>query len=94
MDTGLLCWPNVGLKKPGGRSKYRCIRARDGHVCTHFLIHIWPNDEEENKKLDTYHYRPLGGLKDEQTETFKRNLVANISMVERGPDPKRFRGGT
>ena len=93
MDPGFLCWPNVGLKNPKN-TKYRCIRTKDGHVCTHFLVHIWPNDEEENKKLDAYHYRPLGGLDDEQTETFKKNLVANISMGERGPDPKRFRVGT
>ena len=81
------------LRNPG-HPKYRCIRTRDGHVCTHFLLRIWPNDEEENKKLDTYHYRPLGGLDEEQTETFKKNLVANISMGERGLDPKRFRVGT
>ena len=81
------------LKTPNHKT-YRCIRTKNGHLCTHFLIRIWPNDEEENKKLETYHYRPLGGLDDEQTETFKMNLVANISMRERGPDPKRFRVGT
>ena len=89
------------LRNPG-HPNYRCIRTQDGHVCTHFLIRIWPNDENDNKKLNTYHYRPLGGLDEDQTETFKKKLVANFRMggsqtaasSERGPSPKRFRWGT
>ena len=82
------------LRSPRNHPRYRCITTRNGHMCTHFLLHIWPNNEEENKKLDAYHYRPLGGLNEEQTEAFRQNLVANISMGERGPDPKRSRVGT
>ena len=62
------------LMKAGKPRSYRCIRAMEGHVCTHVLIRVWPNDERGDLSLNTYHYRPPFGMEESATEVFKRQM--------------------
>ena len=83
------------LKNPQHKT-YRCIRTREGHCCTHALFRIWPNDENENKALRHYHFRPPGGLSEFATDTFKEEFYKHIqSGCNEGATPsKRYRVGT
>ena len=83
------------LKNPRHKT-YRCIRTREGHCCTHALFRIWPNDENENKALRHYHFRPPGGLPEFATDTFKEEFYKHIqSGCNEGATPsKRCRVGT
>ena len=55
-----------------GHRTYRCIRAEDGHVCTHVLFRIWSASSPQTPRpmLRQSHYRPPGGLPDRETEIF------------------------
>ena len=61
---------------------YRCIRTREGHVCTQALLRAWPNDEQGNLQLRTHHFRPPGGLDEEATENFKDDIKAAFELGE------------
>ena len=63
------------LKTAKGHKTYKCIRSKEGHVCTHVLLRIWPNRKEENQNQSSYHYRPPGGLNDLDTEAFKKRVL-------------------
>jgi len=83
------CWIQVfligqtwDLKSPKKHPTYRCIRTKEGHVCTHALLRVWPNDERESLKLSEYHFRPPGGLGEDATERFHFKMQAALKRTE------------
>jgi hypothetical protein len=68
------------LKTPKHHKTYRCIQTREGHVCTHVLMRIWPNDEQQNLKLSRYHFQPPGGLGEDATELFKNGMITHFQQ--------------
>ena len=64
---------------PDNHRTYRCIGTREGHILTHLLLRVWPNNLEQNHRIASYRYRPPGGLASSDYDRFTKQVQDSLS---------------
>jgi hypothetical protein len=83
----------LDLRTPVGDKWYRCITSPEGHECTHVVVRVWNASEGRRHdpvqmtkatfqdSLSGYHFRPPGGLNDEQWHSFATSFKESLASA-------------
>ena len=81
------------LKSRSGGKSYRCIRTKDGHICTHVVFRAWNTHSEPGtpighsepgtpkelqRRFTDFRLRPPLGLSDSATQKFQQGFVQSL----------------